>query len=88
LGIRRVRSTSLRRFAFDATLNAIVSVTTKHLSPCQELHATQFGVLGLITLAEITMKNRKANGEIDLKDFLARVDFMVACGMRYDLFDF
>jgi hypothetical protein len=44
--------------------------------------------LGLITLAEITMKNRKANGEIDLKDFLARVDFMVACGMRYDLFDF
>jgi len=35
----------------------------------------------VVTLAEITMKNLQANGEIDLQDFLARVDLLAACGM-------
>jgi len=35
----------------------------------------------VVTLAEITMRNLQANGEIDLRDFLARVDLLAACGM-------
>ncbi|MFN7890182.1 MAG: TonB-dependent receptor [Pirellula sp.] len=42
----------------------------------------------VVTLAEITMKNLKANGEIDLKDFLARVDLMAACGMTVLISDY
>ena len=35
----------------------------------------------VVTLAEITMRNLKANGEIDLRDFLERVDVLAASGM-------
>jgi hypothetical protein len=42
----------------------------------------------VVTLAEITMKNLKANGEIDLRDFLARVDLMAACGMTVLISDY
>jgi len=42
----------------------------------------------VVTLAEITMRNLKANGEIDLRDFLARVDLMAACGMTVLISDY
>ena len=42
----------------------------------------------VVTLAEITMRNLKANGEIDLKDFLARVDLLAACGMTVLISDY
>ena len=35
----------------------------------------------VVMLAEITMKNLQANGDIDLQDFLARVDLLASCGM-------
>jgi hypothetical protein len=42
----------------------------------------------VVTLAEITMRNLKANGEINLQDFLARVDLMAACGMTVLISDY
>ncbi|QDS90270.1 hypothetical protein CA51_43010 [Rosistilla oblonga] len=37
---------------------------------------------------EITMRNLKAEGEIDLRDFLARADVMSACGMTVLISDY
>lgn len=42
----------------------------------------------IVTLAEITMRNLKADGEINLQDFLARVDLMAACGMTVLISDY
>ncbi|MCC9644261.1 TonB-dependent receptor [Rhodopirellula sp. JC740] len=42
----------------------------------------------MVTLAEITMRNLRANGEIDLKDFLARADTLAACGMTVLISDY
>lgn len=42
----------------------------------------------VVTLAEITMRNLRANGEIDLRDFLARVDIMAASGMTVLISDY
>ena len=41
-----------------------------------------------VTLAEITMHNLQADGEIDLRDFLARVDILAACGMTVLISDY
>ena len=40
------------------------------------------------SLAEITMRNLRANGEIDLRDFLQRVDMLAACGMTVLISDY
>ncbi len=45
----------------------------------------------VVTLAEITMRNLRANaqgGDIDLRDFLARVDCLAACGMTVLISDY
>ncbi|TWU49157.1 TonB-dependent receptor [Rubripirellula reticaptiva] len=42
----------------------------------------------VVSLAEITMRNLKANGDIDLRDFLARVDMLAACGMTVLISDY
>ncbi|MFN3191453.1 MAG: TonB-dependent receptor [Aureliella sp.] len=42
----------------------------------------------VVTLAEINMRNLQANGDIDLRDFLARVDVMAACGMTVLISDY
>lgn len=42
----------------------------------------------VVTLAEITMRNLQANGNIDLRDFLARVDVLAACGMTVLISDY
>ena len=42
----------------------------------------------VVTLAEITMHNLQANGGIDLRDFLARVDVLAACGMTVLISDY
>lgn len=42
----------------------------------------------VVSLAEINMKNLTANGDIDLRDFLARVDVMAACGMTVLISDY
>ena len=42
----------------------------------------------VVTLAEITMKNLRANGDIDLRDFLARVDMLAACGLTVLISDY
>ena len=39
-------------------------------------------------IMEITMRNLKADGEIDRRDFLARADVMAACGMTVLISDF
>lgn len=43
----------------------------------------------VVSLAEITMRNLRANGhEIDLRDFLARADVLAACGMTVLISDY
>ncbi len=42
----------------------------------------------VVSLAEITMRNLRANGDIDLRDFLARVDVLAACGMTVLISDY
>ena len=42
----------------------------------------------VVCLAEITMRNLQANGDIDLRDFLARVDVLAACGMTVMISDY
>ena len=56
-----------------------------HAKFCQEPDVDADEV---VTLAEITMRNLQANGTIDLKDFLARVDLMAACGMTVLISDY
>ena len=42
----------------------------------------------VVKLMEITMRNLKAGGAIDLRDFLARADVMAACGMPVLISDY
>jgi hypothetical protein len=42
----------------------------------------------VVTLAEITMGNLKTNGDIDLRDFLERVDVLAASGMTVLISDY
>lgn len=42
----------------------------------------------VVQVMEITMNNLKAEGEIDLRDFLARADVMAACGMPVLISDY
>ncbi len=42
----------------------------------------------VVQLMEITMRNLKAGGEIDMRDFLARADVMSACGMPVLISDY
>lgn len=42
----------------------------------------------IVTLAEITMKSLRANGDIDLRDFLARADTLAACGLTVLISDY
>jgi hypothetical protein len=42
----------------------------------------------VVQVMEITMRNLKAAGEIDLRDFLARADVMSACGMPVLISDY
>jgi len=42
----------------------------------------------VVCLAEITMRNLRANGDIDLRDFLARADTLAACGMTVLISDY
>ena len=42
----------------------------------------------VVTLAEINMRNLKANGDIDLRDFLARADMLASCGLTVMISDY
>lgn len=42
----------------------------------------------IVTLAEINMRNLQANGEIDLRDFLARADMLASCGLTVLISDY
>ncbi|MBX3420289.1 MAG: TonB-dependent receptor [Pirellulaceae bacterium] len=42
----------------------------------------------VITLAEITMCRLRDNGQVDLRDFLARADILAACGMTVLISDY
>lgn len=42
----------------------------------------------IVTLSEITMHNLQAEGDIDLRDFLARVDLLAASGMTVLISDY
>lgn len=52
------------------------------------LNETDVDAEQVVSLAEITMRNLQANGQIDLRDFLARVDVLAACGMTVLISDY
>ena len=61
----------------------VTYVNTDMLRAAQEKFSREPGVDAgqIVTLAEITMRNLTANGEVDLRDFLARAETLAACGM-------
>jgi hypothetical protein len=61
----------------------VTYVNTDMLRAAQEkfCRETDVDANEIVTLAEITMRNLTANGEIDLRDFLARAETLAACGM-------
>ncbi len=68
----------------------VTNVNVDMLDAAKVKFAQEAGVEAseIISLAEITMKNLQANGDIDLKDFLARVDMLAACGMTVLISDY
>ena len=68
----------------------ITNVNLDILRSAREKFETEEGVESdrVVQLAEITMRNLKANGDIDLQDFLARVDTLAACGMKVLISDY
>ncbi|MDA8744612.1 TonB-dependent receptor [Rubripirellula amarantea] len=68
----------------------VTNVNIDMINSAKETFAEEEGVDAdqVVTLAEITMKNLQANGEIDLRDFLARVDMLAACGMTVLISDY
>lgn len=61
----------------------ITHVNTDMLRAAQEKFCQEPGVdpSEVVTLAEITMRNLQADGEVDLRDFLARAETLAACGL-------
>lgn len=68
----------------------VTHVNMDMLSAAQESFCSEHDVEAdqVVTLAEITMRNLRANGEIDLKDFLARADTLAACGLTVLISDY
>lgn len=68
----------------------LTNVNIDMLDAAKEKFVLETGVDAseVVSLAEITMRNLKANGEIDLRDFLARVDMLAACGMTVLISDY
>jgi hypothetical protein len=60
------------------------------LQAAHDKFSQQPGVQGeeIVTLAEITMCNLRANGEVDLRDFIARADTLAACGLTVLISDY
>ncbi len=68
----------------------LTHVNVDMLRSAQEKFQLEDGVDAdqVVTLAEITMRNLQANGDIDLRDFLARVDVLAAAGMTVLISDY
>jgi hypothetical protein len=68
----------------------VCKVNIDMLTTAQEKFSQLPNVQGkeIVQLMEITMRNLKAGGEIDLRDFLARADVMAACGMPVLISDY
>ncbi len=68
----------------------VTNVNIDMLEAAKEKFVREEGVDAdqVVSLAEITMRNLKANGDIDLRDFLARVDMLAACGMTVLISDY
>lgn len=76
----------VERGSFRPLTNVNVDMLrSAHEKFCQEKDVSADQV---VTLAEITMRNLKANGEINLQDFLARVDLLAATGMTVLISDY
>jgi hypothetical protein len=72
----------------------VTHVNVDMLRSAQERFSREPGVAGeqAVSLMEITMHNLqgagKSNGDIDLRDFLARADMLAACGMTVLISDY
>lgn len=68
----------------------LTHVNVDMLRAAQDKFQSEPDVAGeeIVSLAEITMRNLRANGDIDLRDFLARVDALAACGMTVLISDY
>ena len=68
----------------------LTNVNVDMLRSAHEKFQSELDVDGeqVVSLAEITMRNLRANGDVDLKDFLARVDVLASCGMTVLISDY
>jgi len=68
----------------------VTNVNVDMLRAAHEKFSREPGVEAddVVSLAEITMHNLTSNGDIDLRDFLARADVLAACGMTVLISDY
>jgi hypothetical protein len=68
----------------------LTNVNVDMLDAAREKFRTESNVDSeqVVSLAEITMHNLRANGDIDLRDFLARADVLASCGMTVMISDY
>ena len=68
----------------------VCNVNLDMLACANEKFSKLPGVVGkeVVQVMELTMNNLKAEGEIDLADFMARADVMAACGMPVLISDY
>ena len=68
----------------------VTNVNVDMLRAAHEKFSREPGVEAdeVVSLAEITMHNLTSNGNIDLRDFLARADVLAACGMTVLISDY
>jgi hypothetical protein len=75
----RKKAILVERGSFRPVCNANIDIMrSAYESFCREPNVEQEST---IQIMEITMKNLMTDGQIDSRDFLARADMLVACGM-------
>lgn len=76
----------VERGSFRPTTNVNIDM----LRAAQEKFQNEADVQGesIVTLVEMNMRNLRSNGDIDLRDFLARAEVLEACGMTVLISDY
>ena len=84
--VLRKQSVLVERGSFRPVCNSNLDIMRcAHERFCEE---SEVECESVIKIMEITMRNLMAGGQIDYRDFLARADMLVACGMTVLISDY
>jgi len=84
--VLRKRAVLVERGSFRPVCNSNIDIMRcAHERFCEE---SEVECESVIKIMEITMRNLMAGGQIDYRDFLARADMLVACGMTVLISDY